>query len=288
MDNNKRNGNYGQNGGYVTNGPRETRFQQDQQKVPQKELAHFEFNQRDFDADFPIIERIVTTTNSLCKLIGNHFKAVLNNYDGCFLDNVKINGTNMTVLSVFFREEAYTNPDKVDVISRLVQPITGSRRGRVGIDAIDRYNARYNKRQYELTEIAKEMFSEIIIPQKRKLKNGGLGVDPRTAEYSILWDQVVTELQDATMANPYAFNAGVGVLVKISFIDINKVLGKIYGTEKDGEKLIYRLTFGSPVMMKDGAANNIAIVERMKRKDSEEIVDYSGRPMFQNSIPRIH
>lgn len=286
MDNNKRNGNYGQRGGYETIGPRENRFQQKQENVTNKEPARFEFEQRDFDVDFPIIERIVTTTNSLCKLIGSHFKSVLNNYDGCFFNTVKINNVNMIVLSIFFKEEAYHDVDKVDVIRRLVQPINNGRI-QVGIDAINRYNARYNKRQYELTETAKEMFSEIIIKQKRKFKNGGLGVDPRTAEYSILWDQVVTEVQDGALANPYAFNAGSGVLVKINFIDVNEVLGKIYGTEKDGDKLIYRLSFSSPLMMKDGVANSIAIIERMKRKDSEEIVDYSGRPMFQNSVPRI-
>lgn len=272
----------------------------------EKQKLKFNVTEHPIELDFPVVERVVTTTNSFAKLIGGLFSTAFSDYDGCVIEPTKENA-NIPMLSIFFKQLPYGQEN--DTRLKGIVPVVGTstiadrRTSNFGMTAINNFNKRLAKNRFMLTDEAMELLDPYVMEIKRKTKNN-LNFGPtKPTKGDVDWNKITSELVDQVPYNDPRFNGAIPgtILVKVSHLDLSSFLKLMYGenalltreelrakkrlTDEDrGSFYSYRVLFGGVLGVKN---DRILVIERIKAKDQTQIIDYAGMPFSPSSVYRV-
>lgn len=252
----------------------------------------FDLDPRSFSDDFPLVLRCVTTTKTLCGIIGQIIGSVFNDYDGCYIYPLNTGNGHVPALAVYFN----INKMGGDGLYRAIEPITAGEdrngnnryrdRGRFGTESIIRYNSRFTTRHHKLTKQAQKIFKNYIHDSRIKFVRN---FDGSLKSKDIDWNKVTAEVCDSNNVadNMRFIQQANNTLFMVNSIDLVKLMGKIYGSiTEDGNRCLYKVVMGASLTPINGAENNIVIIEQVKASDAQKVMDYSGKPMFNRTVPR--
>lgn len=276
----------------------------------EKQKLKFNVTEHPIELDFPVVERVVTTTNSFAKLIGGLFSTAFSDYDGCVIEPTKENA-NIPMLSIFFKQLPYGQEN--DTRLKGIVPVVGNstiadrRTSNFGMTAINNFNKRFAKNRFMLTDEAMELLDPYVMEIKRKTKNN-LNFGPtKPSKGDADWNKITSELVDQVPYNDPRFNGAIPgtILVKVSHLDLGLFLKLMYGDnalltreelaakkarkerltdEERGSFYSYRVLFGGVLGVKN---DRILVIERIKAKDQTQIIDYAGMPFSPSSVYRV-
>lgn len=255
-------------------------------EINEESKLDFDIDTRSFGEDFPVVFRSVTTTKDICGLIGQIISAVFKDYDGCFIEVEPVNGIPTPMLSVYFKTNFMGGDGIMNAIEDIDQKRRDGSKYQSGYDSISAYNAQFNRRRYQLTKNAELIFQNYIHDSRIKYQRNR---DGSLKKKSINWNQATVETNENNRIqnNPYFPAAANNILFKVRYLDLVKFMKKIYGSVTvDGDKCVYKITIGGQLPAVNGSPNNIIVIEQVKVSDMKEIIDYAGRPMYTNTIPR--
>lgn len=282
----------------------------DDAKSEKTQKLKFSVTEHPIELDFPVVERVVTTTNSFAKLIGSLFSASFSDYDGCVIEPTKENA-NVPMLSIFFKQLPYgqENDSRLKGIVSTVgtNTVADRRTSNFGMAAINNFNKRFAKNRFMLTDEAMELLDPYVMEIKRKSKNN-LNFGPtKPTKGDADWNKITSELVDQVPYNDPRFNGAIPgtILVKVSHLDLGLFLKLMYGEnalltreeikakkdrkerltdEERGSFYSYRVLFGGVLGVKN---DRILVIERIKAKDQNQIIDYAGMPFSPSSVYRV-
>lgn len=254
----------------------------------------FELEPREFGSDFPVVRRSITTVKKLSEVVSQVFKGIFNDYTGC---NIEINkATKLPYLVIYFKEQLIpSNSGKINAIKRCAGVTANNDPRRIGkrfldVSDVKRYNARFNKQQFELTDEGKEILGKYFLKEFYNSNVSLMHMNSKTVTPK--WGKVVTEVTENNVIqqNPFMNPAANIILIKVAYVDIEKLLEKIYGhKDKEGEVCMYRvlptIIPPTPYVNND---NIVIVMEQMKQCDAKEILGINGNNDNLGGIPRYY
>ena len=218
----------------------------------QKAMARIEIEPIPFDG---LLKSKIISTIELSKLVNSVFKNAMADYEGCIILPMQNGQFDCTL---YFKDHGPVRGG--DQIKNLVS-ITGPNRGVSAVDRITAFNNRTSNKLYALSEETKQILSEFMAVRK---------------DQKINWNQHVFEQAEAT------YNANI-VYVKVTNIDIVKILKKIYGGKIDGDRCDYNITLMRPT----GMNNYLISIQQLDTKEVEKLALSVGIIQTGNSIAMI-
>lgn len=265
---NNNRGNYNNNGANYNNNNNNNNNNQPQQ--PQREPLRIEVESPiPFDGE---LRSKMTTTVELSKNINNLFK-IFHDFEGSI---VVPDMYGQLQVMLYFKDKGNiaVGPDQV----RCIEPV-GMNNNRSGIgmfSQIQNLQTRYSQKKYQLTQDAKDIFSEFI------------NVRPGS---KINWNQFVKEITEQT--GYYS----TSITVEVAGIDILKLIRKIYGSHvtgtngKDKARLDYNINLIKPfgIDMNSGAmsTNYLIAIQQLNSKEVEKLAQEMGLVPSCGTIPMI-
>lgn len=229
------------------------------QQNTQEEPLRIEVTPAKFDG---LIKSKVITTIGLGKLVWNLFKPVFPDYEGCV---IVPDQHGQLQLTLYFKDKGkLSDPNLV----KAVTPIGASQdRTNTALERISSLNLRLSANKFELTKDAKEILSEFYW-----IRNNG----------KVNWKQVVSEVKSQD------YN-GYSVHLKVTGLDINRILRKIYGSKVDGNRVDYQLSIIRAVSsdMSGTLQNYLISIQQLDIKEVESLAREVGAIPVHGTIPML-
>ena len=169
-------------------------------------------------------------SNELCKQVTDVFKAAFADCYGSRFDLIP--GSNMFMITLFFDHDKHFDGEYTAVTKDLEQDNTKN--------ATLRRTRSYGHRllegdHYHLTNNGMSALAPFMMDQQQArhiYKNSS----KQYGNTEINWDKVVADAADSS----YGYNGVARQLTQVSFLDVNKIVELIYGSEtEDGKRLQY-------------------------------------------------
>jgi len=224
----------------------------------QEEPLRMEVTPLKFDG---LIKSKLTTTISLGKMIYDLFKSTFPEYEGCV---IQPNQYGILQVTLYFKDNGkLTNHKAV----KAVAPVGSSQARNSAYDRIASLNQRFSSKKFELTKDAKDILEEFYWTKGNQ---------------KVQWNQFVTEI----VSQDYN---GYSVHLKVTGLDITKILRKIYGSKVDGSRVDYAVSIVKPIGM-DGTGllqNYLISIQQLDTREVENLAKEVGVIPVQGSIPMI-
>lgn len=205
------------------------------------------------------------TSNEFCKIVSELFKNVFADYEGCTFD---VGNAGEPTISLLFNHGQYSDDDTVACHLRDAKDSDGSsvirnmRRRDIQLREGDRYH---------LTEDGKDVIMDLLTP---RAFNGG---KPN-------WGSIVQDIIDRNPTTYYMPASQIPQYTRVSFIDIKRLCGLIYGRDVEDDQKDYQVTIASPLNqmsyamggMPTGATNYVLSITRASLKEVTKMYEKLG------------
>lgn len=269
MNNNFNNNNYNYNRGNNNRGANNNNganYNNNNAQQPQREPLRIEVEKPiPFNGE---LKSKMTTTVELSKNINNLFK-IFDDFEGSI---VVPDMYGQLQVMLYFKDRG--NIAMGEGKTRCIEPV-GMNNNRPGIgmfSQIQNLQTRYAQRKYQLTQDAKDIFSEFI-----NIRPGS----------KINWNQFVKEITEQT---GYYSTA---ITVEVAGLDIIKLIRKMYGARVPDSKarLDYNINLIKPfgIDMNSGAmsTNYLIAIQQLNSKEVEKLAQEMGLVPSCGTIPMI-
>ena len=208
-----------------------------------------------------LIKSKLISTIGLGKLVWNLFKPVFPEYEGCVILPDQYGQLQVTL---YFKDKGkITDSNLVKAIAPvgMTQPTSNA------FERIASINQRLSSKKFELTKDAKDILSDFFWVKGNNKVN---------------WSQFVTEV----ISNDYN---GYSVHLKVTGLDINRILRKIYGSKVKGSRVDYSLSIVKPIGV-DGSGllqNYLISIQQLDTREVENLAREIGVIPVQGTIPML-
>lgn len=211
------------------------------------------------------IQTKAITTVELCYSINKLFNSICQDYDGSII--VMNQFGNLELVLYFSDKGEPTDSSKFkNLINTSVVKKTDS-----ALDRLKRVSTRNFSRTFELTDDTKDLLEEFMNIRPNQKVNWANRNN-------------VTEVSQQTSYS----NAANKISVKVTGLDLQKILRKIYGSKINGNKVDYQLTVVTPIGQMVGSyANYLMTLSRLDCSKLEELCTSAGMMPVHNSIPMV-
>lgn len=204
------------------------------------------------------------TSNEFCKLVSELFRGVFADYEGCTFD---VGNGGEPTISLIFNHGMYDDDAIVACHRKDGKDIDGStiirniRRRDVQMREGDRYY---------LTDDGMDVVKDLLVP--RAFNNG----KPN-------WGSIVQDIVDRTTATYYMPATQIPQYTRVSFIDIKRLCGLIFGRKIDDDQKDYQVSIASPLNqmsyangMPVGASNYVLSITRASLNEVTKMYEKLG------------
>lgn len=187
----------------------------------------------------------------LGELVNSFFKSLSDDYEGCFIEP---DNYSRVTCNLYFQDNVITDSSKLKAIKSLKVTKQEARKSSIYDRSLAIQN-RNSARAYDFEDQAKGLLANFL---------------PRTGNGKVDWNKHVVEVKEP-ISN---FGGQYKILVKVSNVDVNKLVRAIFGRyEEDGDKFEYLVTMVRPNGMpqaKNFVWNvqklNVSVVDRMYKE----------------------
>jgi len=208
-----------------------------------------------------LIKSKLITTIGIGKLVWELFKPVFPEYEGCIIQPDQYGQLQITL---YFKDKGKLTDTNA---LKAVTPIGLNQHSSSAYEKIAAINQRFSASKFELTKDAKEILGEFYW-----VRNNG----------KVQWSQVVNEVTSQD------YN-GYSVHLKVTGLDLTRVLRKIYGFKIDGARVDYSVSIIKPIGMDNtGLLQNYLIsIQQLDTREVENLAKEVGVIPIQGSIPML-
>lgn len=201
-----------------------------------------------------------TTTVELAKMVNEIFRPVFSDYEGCLVLPNQMGGFDTVV---YFCDKGVQD-ERLKALRPVVQQgnqLNISQR-------ISNINRRFQNKTYELTDDAKDVFSEFMVKERNSNK--------------VRWNQLVVEKAENN------YNSCV-IHVQLNGIDIMKIIKKIYGSSVKGNRTDYSMKLERGIGMNTSGmyANYLVSILQLDTKEVEKVAQSVGMVPLSDTIPMV-
>lgn len=235
-------------------------------EVQNDEAVRIELDPIPFDG---MVKSKLMTTKDLGVLINSLFKSIFFDYEGStvIVENGGIN------VALYFRDRGTDDGQRYRGVIPTVAPKSANQTSIK--ERIIRLNASAKGNSYMLSQEAKDILTEFVFSRHGINKNA-----------QIDWNQYVSEV----IEGGGMFGGVQTINVKVSNIDVMKVLRKLYGNKSDDSFVDYNISIIKPVIngMNQGIYQNFLIsVQQLQNSDVERLAEQLGMMPSGGNIPII-
>ena len=199
---------------------------------------------QEFDS---LLKSKITTTFDLAKTINGLFRPIFSDYEGCLIAPDQFG---VLQLSLYFKDKGDPGTSQIKNLESVIQKADKSD-AMARIRNINRMNS---SQKYDLSDLTKEALSEFMF-----------GYNPNNNQ-KINWKQHVTELTERQQYNAYS------VYVRVSGLDIMKVIKKIYGNKlENGSYIDYQATIIKPTVANNAGGVNSNFLINISQLDTKQV-----------------
>lgn len=160
----------------------------------------------------------------LSELINSFFQSLTDDYEGCFIEP---DNYGRISCNLYFQDNVITDNTKLKAIKSLMVTKNESRRRSIYDRSLTIQN-RNSSRAFDFEDDAKGLLENFL---------------PKFSKDKVDWNKHVSEVKEPISG----FGNQYKILIKVSNIDVNKLMRSIFGRyEDDGDKFEYLVTMARP------------------------------------------
>ena len=190
------------------------------------------------------IQSNLTTTFDLAKTISELFAAIWGDFEGCLVAPNHLGQLNATL---YFSNKG----------NGQVEPLIGATGRGVNVQSrIMNYNLRNKNRTFKFSDEVYEILADLI---------------PTGMKKQINWNALTSEISEQTYT-------GNNIYMTVTGIDVNKILGILYGTKDKGSHIEYNIQLIRPLNQSatPTGTNYMIIIQRLNNEMVEGIAKIMG------------